>query len=805
MEIQRLSKRELGERYPSDEWRTRFLDAARLGELLTGSILREKYKIPDEIVGSVQLTEFGNKVLQKLITKNDVPAKEARLLCFLRLAHLEPLVDVERTDLDELRRVIDRQIRDRDLLYPFVLGRELYDRAAELYDDIHDSLSHSETLRLLDGMPIGVFQVQNYVTGPYGLLRSPERRWFGPVRTVPMFHCSELTCSRIHTARLSSDYSAPINQHQQVMDRVLETFGEDESEWGKFMQDLAETEGSRFDDCSLEPLFLALGDLLADDELRLLLAHLLDNTAGELRSHLEPIALVGKADDIAESLDRAGLTQVLLLARNEQLIFALDSLILASDDAPRRIRVEPGEIRRLMTNSRLAYGTFGIYPELSSLGVRFTSQEYALGPMRLKRLVDELYALDRSDEVDELEWQLRTVEGEDPQERLEEFVRSAEPDEVVERLILSRRTNLVLACARLGLQYDDFADDAAFVQAVLWKLGFYRHEAEDPRSAFWDHFGRLKNFCQTAGVGARVDAVELRSKAANYFVELEGVLDDSLSFATWALLNDHIATERPFDYAMTRDRPTAFRVINEHHAATNVGADPLLKDKNTLQPLITGFGVLAGLLTDLQNCPERRLREPNSYPKYAQFTELKKFPFAHTAPFLDLLPRSQERIVESIEYVRKTLDEASVAGTRNEHMHYRVTSPDIAKLSSALDAAEKAVARLEADGLCRTLFKRISVHGDNWGRRVYTLKSARGAEVAFAKPSAYDWSRMPTLASGPQYMIPAAVFARPNEMLRFRQTFETSYAKYWSNYPKRRAPRGGVAGARVAAGQETSI
>ena len=804
MEATRLSKHELADRYADAEWRERFIDASRLGELLAGSILREKYKIPDELVGTVQLTEFGNKVLQKLVTKNDVPAKEARLLCFLRLVHREPLVDVQKTDLDELRRIIDKQIRGRDLLFPFVLGRELYDRAADVYEDMRDTLSHAETLKLLEPMPIGVFQVENYVTGPYGLLRSPERRWFGPVTTVPLFHCSELTCSRVHTARLSSDHNAPINQHSPVMDRVLESFGEDESEWAEFMQDVAGTEGFRFDDRSLEPMFLALGDLLADDELRVLLAHLLDSSSGSLRDLLEPLALVGKADDIAAGLDRAGLTQLLMLSRNEEIVSALDTLILATDEQPRRIRVEVGEIRRLMTNRRLAYGTFGTFPELSSLGVRFTSDEHSLGPMRLKRLVDELYKLDTPAEVDELQWQLRTVEGEEPPERLEEFVRSAEPDEVIERLILSRRTNLVLACDRLGLRYEDFADDPTFVQAVLWKLGFYRHEAPDLRAAFWDHFGRLKSFCQTAGVGARVDAVELRSKAANYFVELEGVLDDSLSFATWALTHDHIAAERPFDYEPGRHRLMAFDVLNEQFRLKNPGADPLLRDKNTLQPLITGFGILADYLEELRARPSDWRRDTDAYPRYARFTDLKKFPFEHRAPFLDLLPRSQERIVESVNYVRTTLDSANVANARNEHMHYRITTPDLTKLSSALDAAEKAVARLEADGLCRTLFKRVSVHGDSWDRRVYTLKSAKGTELAFARPSAYDWSRMPALVGGPQYAMPAAVFARPNEILRFRQTFDTSYAAYWENYPKRRLPRGGVIGARVAAGQEAS-
>ena len=184
---------------------------------------------------------------------------------------------------------------------------------------------------------------------------------------------------------------------------------------------------------------------------------------------------------------------------------------------------------------------------------------------------------------------------------------------------------------------------------------------------------------------------------------------------------------------------------------------------------------------------------------------MKKFPFTHVMPFLDLVPRSRERIVESVSYVRETLDRAGVANIRNEHMHYRATSPDVAKLDAALHAAERAVSRLEADGLCRTLFRRISDRGDSWGRRVYTLRSAKGTEVAFARPSAYDWSRMPGLESGPQYVMPAAVFARPNEMLRFRQTFATSYAEYWSEYPKRRTARGGVVGARVGSGQDVNV
>ena len=61
METLRLTKEELSEQYPDAEWRDGFLQAARLGLFLAKSILKEKYKIPDEIVGVIQLTEFGTE------------------------------------------------------------------------------------------------------------------------------------------------------------------------------------------------------------------------------------------------------------------------------------------------------------------------------------------------------------------------------------------------------------------------------------------------------------------------------------------------------------------------------------------------------------------------------------------------------------------------------------------------------------------------------------------------------------------------------------------------------------------------
>lgn len=794
-ETLRLSKEELLQAYPDADWRTALFEVQRIVEFLVGSILKDKYKIPDGLNQVVHLTEYGSQVMNKLISKHDVPAKEARLLCLLELVHREPLVDLSSTKVEDLRQWVDQQVRNKDLLFPFIAGRDLYDRASELFEEARDTLTHADTLRLLENLPIGVFQSGPFLSGPYGLLRSSEQRWFAPNKSVPMYHCSELTCGAVHRTRLSSDFSAPINEHATTIDRVLESLGDDESEWAEFLEHVAGLEGFRFDDRSHEPLLLVLTDLLADDELRVLLADVLDNSGGVLRGLVEPLGLLGRADDIAEQLGRAELIQLLLLAPNDVLATRIDKLIIKGAEPGHEgpaIRVGPGEVRRLMTNRGMGYGTFGTYPEISSLGVRYTSDDFALGPMRLKRLVEVLYGMDDHAEVDELQWQLRQVEGDDPHEQLEEFVRSAEPDEVVARLILARRTNQIMACEKLGLDYDDFVDDPMFVESILWKLGFEKRDLPDHNREFWDHHGRLKRYAQTAGVGARVDAGELRSRAVNYFVELERVLDDTLSYATWALTNDHLAADRPFSYEPSAERGAAFDRLNDHEDQRESGDEVIrLGVENTLYPLIRGFGILADLLEHARAKPSDWLRDSAQYPRYAQFTTLKSFPFKHTLPFLDLLPKSQARIVETLRHVRGTLETAAVHEVRNDYMHYRASATDLPRLDTSLDAAQRAVNRLEADGLCRSVFGMENHNGDAWDRRVYTLRNARGREIAFARPGAFDWNRLPGLR-GIQYVIPAAVFARPNEMLRFRLVFSTPYAEYWDDFPKPRSRRSSV-------------
>jgi len=406
MKLARLTKDELLTRYPETASRQRLLDVLQLRTFLVDSILARDYKIPDEINNAIALSPSGTRIHQALITKQHVPAKEARLICFLTLAHVDLLVDLEKTDIEAIRASIHQQVVDRQLLFPFVFGRELYDQAARLFDDERGQLSYEDTLRLLEALPTGVFQLEQYVSGPYGLLQSPTRRWIEPTTDVPMFHCADLSCNEVHTCRLSTDSRAPINEHRPKVHKLLMAESADPSAWGSFFSEIAGLVAVAYDDRSAATLPYLLGDGLSTRELRTLVADLLDSTKGEFRAAVASLGIKGQAEAAIADETRAQLLQLALLARDETLVATIDRL--TADGA---IKVPPGEVRAPVVNNRARSGRYGLQGELGQFGVRFHAKGAVLAPLRLRRLVDRLYLLDQDHDISELEWQLRGVDA----------------------------------------------------------------------------------------------------------------------------------------------------------------------------------------------------------------------------------------------------------------------------------------------------------------------------------------------------------------------------------------------------------
>lgn len=533
-----------------------------------------------------------------------------------------------------------------------------------------------------------------------------------------------------------------------------------------------------FDDKNPMALAFLLGDALVSSELAVVADVLLKTTEGRFREDLKQASMAGDLSTVLKGLNFAQILQLVLLCTDEEILRALDEAVASG-----LIAVPPGEARETVIN-RYAASTFQVDVQLSRFGTRLRPGRKEVAALRLRRLVGLLYQMNVDSDVSELDWQLRGVEAGDIGARPEEFLRTSTPDQVLRRLVLARRTNMIAACAELGLDAHVDRSDEDLVGGLLWKLGFDVERSYLGTGRFWELHNGMVQMTSTAGVSALVDSEMIRGLASNYFVELEHVLDDTLAFAIWALTTDHVASHNPFQYRLDDERVEAFATLTAH--ASVIGAiDVSLGDKNTLHPLCRGFGILAEALDSYSKSSNDHKRDPGSFPDFAQHTTLKVFPFAHTVAFLDLSPYAKERLVETLRAVEKGLLESKAPELRNEQLHFRRTATDLEKLAIGLQRIGAAIQRLEAAGLARINFRLVERQGDEWGRQTLVLSDVHNRRIAFARPSSFDWLGLPSL-SDEQHLLTEAVFAEPNEMLRFKSVPTSSYSELWRDFPLRR-------------------
>jgi hypothetical protein len=513
--------------------------------------------------------------------------------------------------------------------------------------------------------------------------------------------------------------------------------------------------------------------------------YLLDATSGELRADVAPFLAVGAAKEATKDLSHAELMQITLLSRESALREALDTLVESGD-----VLVPRGEIRRPVVNRDRRSGAFGLSPELGEHGLRFASQDDGFAMLRLRHEVGGLAMIDDPTEADELSWQIRDIEGESLTERLDTFFRVTDPGECIERLALPRRAYVERLSRRLGIAQELVGTDDELVARFLWKLGYPLYAEEDPRAEFWRLDQRLTGLAKASHTPGSRETEEFLGTANKFFRELERYLSESLAFAAWALLHDHAVDPNPFQYGLEADHARGMSFIQSaaDEADDRVMSFDYLSDKLDLYTLIRGFEFLAKALVALDGREDEFTRAECELPAYARGSELKRFPFTLTVPYLNLTTRSRERLAEQLRDIARSLQRGKVNDIRNEHHHYRKTASGVEQIEAALREIEVSLRALESSGLSLVEFRLEDAVHDRWGRSEYYFAAPRGARHVVTRPSGYDWLGLPALET-PQYVVPGAVFAEPNEVLRFRRRIDSPYTQLWSNFPMRRRSR----------------
>ena len=786
-----LAAKELAKQHVDPAWRRKFVDLTDLIQILADCIIPNEYTVPDDLSSTLPLTTAGTRMKDRLIRKEHVPIKEAHLMCALTLGHDELYLDVESIDIEKFANLIESQLTAKKIRFPFSYGRQLYDAYGRLFEDEKDVLTIDETMQLVDAVPLGVYQYGKYVLGPYGLTTSKAERHIRFSRVVPAYHCSQPTCKAVHSVRLSTGYDAAINDERKKLHRILDESRMTAADWWGLALEVDNFAGSYYADHHSATLVGLLGDAISDDELRAVLVYLLDNTKGEFRGATAKLLGAGPADQLTDSLTREQMQQLTLLINETWLARALDSLVRREV-----IHVPRGEVRRPVTNLRNRSGAFQLSPELGHLGVRFVSDDRGFASLRQRQLLDRLYLRDNQTDTEELDWQLRGFESEDLDERLENFFRSTDPRTALTRMILARKTNMIAACEYVGIEDGSDLTDEQLVETVLWKLGFDVRTEQDSHRSFWDLHQRISALTQASRISGIGESETFRGVASSFFQELEGLLADALAFSVFVLLIDHTRQAYPFSYDDSFDRQRALERLQEAHDASGNTVEEFnfISDRLELYSLIRGFEVLAKELDKVQKEGDLHDRPANEIPDFDGKTAVKQFLFKSRVPFLNVTSASQDRLKSGLRSISTgMLSPVEVHQVRNDYSHYRRTSPEIDRMARALDEIGVAVKEIENLGMARLLCFPAAVESDAWGRSKHHFSGPRSVEHLFARPSKFDWMGLPDLRTS-QYIIRAAVFAEPNEVLRLTQRFESDFSRMWSNYPSRRQ-NGPIAGA----------
>lgn len=577
---------------------------------------------------------------------------------------------------------------------------------------------------------------------------------------------------------LESSDEAPINKHRPRVHKHLEKAAPQGWHWGSFARAIGDVEASAYDDLNTGTLPFLLGDCLAVAELRVLFNTLLDSASG-LRQAIEPFGLRGAADFVTQGLGQPQLLQLLLLLPDPMIISALDECVQKD-----KIHVPRTEIRRPVVNAERFSGAWGAQLELGARGTRVATRTADVPTLRLQRLVAELYGVEVASAADDLDWLLREVDGPSLEARLAEFLRTTTPADVVLRLIAMRKDKVMGTATHLRFSLPTCSSDAEVVEHVLWRLALTADAPSDPHESYWRQHEALEQRLTTAAVSPLLDEDAIRSLAANYFVALEGVLDDALHFATWVLTYDHFLSGRPFVFRPQASRRHSTDYLNQLAKAVPEQTPDYSDERATLYSLCVGFKLLAQDLVSLAKRAEEFTRPAHERPEYFEHTPLQSFPFNHTLPYLDLQPDARIRVSSTLSEVGRVLLDSRISEIRNQQLHFRRSRADSDRFVYCLKAAREAVHLLEVSGLSRLEFGSARREVDQWGRSSVRFSDKRGKEVTFARPSRFSWCGLPELRER-QYLVTSATFAEPNEMFRFVLQEESPFASAYDDFPRR--------------------
>lgn len=684
------------------------------------------------------------------------------------------LVNTQSSSVDKIFEILSKEIAERRINYPLVFGRALHDEFIENFGATPiEQLTPEQTQRLIALTPQGVFQVEEWVSGPLGLLRSAQRRYLRPQSCGPVIRCRQVGCNELHHilmrtsetdlapayTYLATEYPVSVDLQQKLVNILL-----------------PDDDYYRVNHPGALPWLIGNG--FTDDELSRLFEDMLARNVGGLRERVNTLlggSTPKKAPTvIVNALNYAELIQALLLLDDVSLVDSIESAI---DE--RLIELSSTEVRRSFENRHLNGGRFKVDAEASRLGVRFIPQRNVTEPRMLAVIRAAFDGYETA-----LSWQLRNEPGADSLSKLERCLEEQDPRKLLRMILFSsqeslERTFSVLKYGRFRLPSSNNADEA-LVEKIMWKLGSPLPTPMPAQATLERLTVQMLNTIAVDYPDDESRITAIRNVGINMFVELEDLLRACSNFACWALLNDHYDLH-PFDrfrYYESHARAFAAKLFGDEAAKRGDAFPYDPTTGNVLSVLINSFRVLADICGSRLRDRKEYIRPSWQIPAFSNHSDVQQFPLQHTTLFLDLRPESQQRLIDCLRSVALALTRTDVCERRNSLGHPREFFPSNEKLAESVQAIRTAIGFLSSEGLIPTIRQYAGEDIDKFNRRRIRMADGRGDDVRLTAPNQLMMIDLPSYLS-PQIIVQDALFAGTLQPARFEVANDSAWAEKW--------------------------
>lgn len=742
-----------------------------LSRLVTHCVIHDGYVFPSQLVSSIRLSPVGDRLRDVLVDAHaDGDSNSATAAVFGLWAGTGGLyVDLESSDIKVLEKHLHEEVLQRRINYPWVFGRDLRDSYVDIVGPEPSTIDADVSMQIIRSCPQGVVQQREYVTGPFGVLKSASLRRMRIAGLGASLICADPSCPIVHTVALATGrtrageaYGAGARLSsipraiQRDSSRSLHEF---EQYWSpRHMGDLP----------------WLLGNGLTTEELRLLVAQLIEANSDNLRNRIHDLDISAKRKPplaIVSDFAHAQLMQLTLSCSDRAIVPALEDLVLRG-----ALPMGETETRSAIMGTR-GSGYFETFAELGRLGVRFRSRGLSPSEHSLLVVEETFHGLER-----ELAWQLRGVAGSDMREKLQQALMVDEPAKVLHKILFSSHEALarvieILGPSDMGPPVSE-EDEKQLLQRLLWKLGY--RDASPPRVDALVK-GRLAEFVNVSSVVDRDSETRMRltrGAGNELFVALEDLFTSGLEFAAWALLSDHYGPDRHERFTFTRQ--SAHASAGRTLASVNdEGFTWSLKGRNSLGTVIEGFRRLADICEQHASARDQRLRPLDQLPEYAILSKSVPFPFRHISLIADLRAESADNLVSTMRATSQILSRGRLVDIRNRLSHNRPDEfPSPEEIESAARSLGEVLLGLDGVGLLPVVYTMSRNVNDRYGRSAVYFEDGEGCQLTINNPAQLAAANIPGPLV-PQLILRGAILDGTSQPVRFRVGQDNEWTEYW--------------------------